>query len=80
MLATCSSTVHLLMSKSFPGAKSLDMIDFARPAMRDNPGHIIIHIGTNDARQSNPEDVTRNVENLCNQIKDQCPNTTISLS
>jgi hypothetical protein len=56
------------MSKSFPGAKSLDMIDFVRPAMRDNPGHIIIHIGTNDVRQSNPEDVTRYVENLCNQI------------
>ncbi|CAB4008348.1 Furin, partial, partial [Paramuricea clavata] len=56
------------------------MTDFARPTMRDNPDHIIIHIGTNDVRQSNPEDVIRNVENLCNQIKDQCPRTTISLS
>jgi hypothetical protein len=74
------STSKSVYIRSFPGAKSLDMTDFARPTMRDNADHIIIHIGTNDVRQSNPEDVIRNVENLCNQIKDQCPHTTISLS
>ncbi|CAB4007751.1 Furin, partial, partial [Paramuricea clavata] len=74
------STSKSVYIRSFPGSKSLDMTDFARPTMRDNPDHIIIHIGTNDVRQSNPEDVIRNVENLCNQIKDQCPRTTISLS
>ena len=34
--------------KDFPGARARRMQDYVRPTLRENPDHIIIHIGTND--------------------------------
>ena len=34
--------------KSFSGAKIKCMEDYAQPAIRTNPDHIVIHVGTND--------------------------------
>ena len=34
--------------KSFSGAKVRCMKDYAKPSIRENPDHVILHIGTND--------------------------------
>ena len=40
--------------KDFRGARVLCMQDYVRPTLRENPGHIIIHIGTNDLASNTP--------------------------
>ena len=34
--------------KSFYGSKIKDTNDYIKPALRDDPNHFILHIGTND--------------------------------
>ena len=40
--------------KDFRGARVLCMQDYVRPTLRENPGHIIVHIGTNDLASNTP--------------------------
>ena len=40
--------------KDFPGARARCMQDYVRPTLRENPDHIIIHIGTNDLASNTP--------------------------
>ena len=38
----------------FYGARVLCLQDYVRPTLRENPDHIIIHIGTNDLASNTP--------------------------
>ena len=40
--------------KDFPGARVRCMQDYVRPTLRENPDHVIIHIGTNDLASNTP--------------------------
>ena len=35
-------------AKSFSGAKVRCMKDYLKPSLRQNPGHVVLHVGTND--------------------------------
>ena len=43
--------------KGFPGAKTECMEDYAQPTARENPDHILIHVGTNDLPSRRQPDV-----------------------
>ena len=68
--------------KSFSGSKTEDMADYLKPLMRKTPDEIIVHVGTNDVKDDtkSTEVVAAGILNLGNQIKDNLPNTKVSIS
>ena len=68
--------------KSFSGSKIEDMADYLKPLMRKTPHEIIVHVGTNDVKDDtkSAEVVAAGILNLGSQIKDNLPNTKVSIS
>ena len=66
--------------KSFSGATVDDMTDFLKPTSRKHPDKLIIHVGTNDLRKSDPKTVADKVSNLAKQFKKGSSNTKIVIS
>ena len=68
--------------KSFSGSKIEDMADYLKLLMRKTPDEIIVHVGTNDVKDDtkSAEVVAAGILNLGNQIKDNLPNTKVSIS
>ena len=68
--------------KSFSGSKTEDMADYLKPLMRNTPDEIIVHVGTNDVKDhtKSAEVVAAGILNLGNQIKDNLPNSKVSIS
>ena len=66
--------------KSFPGANIQDMKDYIKPALRNNPDRIILHVGTNDLRSKDATSIVNEVHELCKEIKKNKPATQITIS
>ena len=60
--------------KDFPGSGVRCIQDYVRPTLRENPDHIIIHIGTNDLASNIPaEKVAESIIDLASTLKsDSC--------
>ena len=60
--------------KSFLGAKIRDMQDYVKPALRENPNQIIIHVGTNDLTSNKrPEQIAESIIGVATSLKsDAC--------
>ena len=43
--------------KDFPSARVRCMKDYVRPTIRENPNHIILHVGTNDLTTNIPPEL-----------------------
>ena len=64
--------------KDFPGARVRCMQDYVRPTIRENPDHVIIHVGTNDLTTNIPtEKVTESIINLASSLKSNSFNVAI---
>ena len=46
---------HHYVVKAFPGATVEDMEDFIKPITRKSPNKVILHVGTNDLKNSTPK-------------------------
>ena len=59
---------------SFSGANTSDMTHFLQPLIKKKPDHILIHIGTNDLRDTSliPDDIAHNVVNLVKADCESC--------
>ena len=66
--------------KSFSGATVDDMSDFLKPTLRKHPDKLIIHVGTNDIRKSDPKIVADKVTILAKQFKKDSSNTEVVIS
>ena len=56
--------------KDFPGARVRCMQDYVRPTLRENPDHVIIHIGTNDlASNTQAEKAAESIIDLASTLK-----------
>ena len=56
--------------KDFPGARVRCMQDYARPNIRENPNHIILHVGMNDLTTNiPPEKVAESIIDLASSLK-----------
>ncbi|CAB4006519.1 Furin, partial, partial [Paramuricea clavata] len=51
------------------------MEDFIKPTTRKSPDKIILHVGTNDLKNSTPKVITDSILNLTTQIKEDSPNS-----
>lgn len=69
-----------VITRSFPGATSKDMLDYVKPETRKSPEHIIMHVGTNDLKFNEAESVENNIIKVCEQISQISPRTRITLS
>ena len=55
--------------KDFPSAKVRGMQDYVRPTRRENPNHIILHVGTNDLTTNiPPEKVAESIIDLASPL------------
>ena len=66
--------------KAFPGATVEDMEDFIKPITRKSPNKVILHVGTNDLKNSTPKVIADSILNLTTQIKEDSPNTMVGVS
>ena len=74
------SVKHKTQVKSFPGATVEDLTDYIKPSLKRNPKNIIIHVGTNDLKRKRAKDIAKNIERLCQSIKVEHPQMSISVS
>ena len=75
-----SNSSERVTVKSFSGATVDDMKDFIRPILRKKPEKLILHIGTNDLRNTDPKAVADSVSNLVKSINQQRPDTKVIVS
>ena len=66
--------------QSFPGATVDDMYHHIIPIIRKKLNHLIIHIGTNDARNSNSRQILKKVLSLKSFILETLPDGKSYLS
>ena len=56
--------------KDFPGGRVRCMQDYLRPTIRENPGHIILHVCTNDLTTNiSPEKMAESITDLASSLK-----------
>ena len=65
--------------KSFSGATVEDMDDFVKPLLRKQPDTIVLHVGTNDLRNSEPQKVADAITDP-HKIENQAPDINIAIS
>lgn len=53
---------------SFPGCTVQDMEDHIKPLLRKNPEEIILHLGTNNLKDSDPKTCADKIAELCSQV------------
>ena len=65
--------------KTFSGAKTTCMNDYAKPSVRSSPDHFILHVGTNDlSSDKSPEEIARSIIDLATSIKKEKRDVSIS--
>ena len=47
--------------KTFPGATSEDMKSYIEPTLKSKPDEIILHCGTNDLRNEEPQEIAEKI-------------------
>ena len=60
-------------AKSFSGAKVRCMKDYLKPSLRQNPDHVVLHVGTNDLdSDKDPELIAKSIVDLASTVKKDC--------
>ena len=62
--------------KKYPGASSIDILDYIKPSLRKAPEQIIIHAGTNDT--SNNTNYLKNVKKIVKLVKETCKDKNLA--
>ena len=69
-----------VVSKSFSGSTVEDMLDFSKPFTRRKPDEIILHVGTNNLRNEQPQQIAEKIVVLGNAIERETPSTKVTVS
>ena len=62
---------HRVVVKYFSGASTSDMKHHIKPTLHKAPQQIVLHIGTNDLRDTKPEAVADNIVDIARQIENE---------
>ena len=68
------------MDKAFPGAFVEDMFDYIKPTIKHHPEEIILHVRTNDLKNSDSRKVAERIVYLGNFIEAESSNTKVTIS
>lgn len=66
--------------KTFPGAIVADMHHYVKPTLNYAPDYLIMHVGTNDLKQSSPHQISTSIANLGQEINKKFPTTKLIIS
>ena len=66
--------------RSFPGARIQDMYHYLMPIIEKEPDYIILHIGTNDAVTSEPQQIVDDLLALKLFVKEKLKNCKVIIS
>ena len=66
--------------KTFPGAKVSDMHHYVKPTLQQAPDYLVLHVGTNDLKQSSPRQISTSIANLGQEIQKSVPTTKLIIS
>ena len=66
-----------LLIKTFPGAKVADMQHYVKPTMAHAPECQILHVGSNDLKESSSHQISTSIVNLGLEIKKKLPKTKL---
>ena len=66
--------------KAFPGAFVEDMFDHIKPTMKHRPEEIILHVGTNDLKNSDSRKVAEWIVDVGNFIEAESFHTSVTIS
>ena len=66
--------------KAFPGASVEDMFDYIKPTIKRHPEEIVLHVGTNDLKNSDSRKVEERIVDLGNCIEAESPETKVTIS
>ena len=69
-----------LLIKTFPGANVADMQHYVKPTMAHAPECLILHVGTNDLKESSSRQISTSIANLGLEIKKKLPKTKLMIS
>ena len=69
-----------MLVKTFPGAKVSDMKHYVKPTTDKIPEHLILHVGTNDLKQSTSKQISGNISTLGQEIEKSSPHTKVVIS
>ena len=70
---------HRAVVKSFSGATTKAVKDYLKPSLELSPDQVILHVGTNDLKQNEPQQVVDSIVDLARQIENSSDaSTTIS--
>ena len=56
-----SSARRIVKVRPFPGATTVDLLDFCKPSGRKKPDVVIVHVGTNDLGNLDENAIARNI-------------------
>lgn len=66
--------------KSFPGARVDHMFHYMKPSLELKPDEIILHVGTNDLKNSSPDYIAQRIVDLGHSIVGESPTTKVTIS
>ena len=66
-----------MVVKSFSGAATKAMKDYLKPNLELSPDQVILHVGTNDLKSKEPQQVAGSVVDLARQIENSSDATVI---
>ena len=74
------STKMKIAVKTFPGARTEDMIHYVKPTLSKQPSQLIIHVGTNDLSSKSQTEIVKSIAVLGDAIKTEDPNIDLTFS
>ena len=75
-----SNKENKVVVKTFSGAKTSCMEHYIIPTIEQKPDVVILHCGTNDLKNQQPEEVCKNIINLGKQISKKSEETSVVVS
>ena len=79
-LSSQISNQSLTYVKAFPGVTLQDMSDFIMPSLCRKPEEVILHVGTNNLKFSEPQEIAEGIINLGLKIQNHSPDCKITIS
>lgn len=79
-LQRSSKTVRRVSTQTYRGATIEDMKHHIRPSLARKPNEIILHVGTNDIANKEPEEIVNGIVDIVNIIHQESPATKPVLS
>ena len=66
--------------QSFSGATVGDMKHCVKPHLNQNPTNVIIHLGTNNVKTYEPQEIINEDKEVCEEVKGLSPESNVTLS